>query len=518
MSSLDHATLHGTRGATAQFSPAAMAFSPVTTVVLLALAVLQQSLGHHNGDNSWLFTVSERLLAGARPYVDVIETNPPGAFVIYLPAAWLAGLTHLRTEFVASAMIFVTTLALLRHLRHDLLQAGLLDRRNSVLFVNAGVFTLLLLPGFSFGEREHLAVICVLPLLTVYAMRAAGKPPGTASLIVAGLLAGVAVIAKPHFGAAIALPLAWLLWQRRSLWPLLAAEHAIAALPVALYLASLPLFFPAFFDVLPSILDVYVPIRTPPGILFTKPWFLTHLALVCALVAAGRRTPFPPLAQLCLLGSTGFLIAYVVQAKGWVNHGLPGICLAFLAAAFATAPALREIDSPARDGACWRALRRPVLFILLPAVLGAPILFGTIIQFTGWEEYEGLGAAVRRLAPPHPKLAVVSAELDVGHPLVRRVDGIWTMRPHSLWQMSCALMLQQRGDADPGLAQRLSDYVESDARHFREDVEENRPDLVIVDSSGAIGPILRHPQIIAALAPYAPVETLGHLTLWTRRP
>ena len=74
--------------------------------VLCATAALQQSLGHHNADNSWLISVAEQWLGGAKPYVDVLETNPPGAFLIYAPAAALAGLLGLRSELVVSALIF----------------------------------------------------------------------------------------------------------------------------------------------------------------------------------------------------------------------------------------------------------------------------------------------------------------------------------------------------------------------------------------------------------------------------
>ena len=512
--------LSGTRAAAGHADPgrliAKALYSRNTAFVLLAIALLQQSLGHHNGDNSWLFTVAERLLSGARPYADVLETNPPGAFLIYMPAAWVARLMGLPIELVASTTIFLGTLGLLVHLRSGLLRSDVLAPSDSHFFLNAGVFALLVLPGFSFGEREHLASIAVLPMLCLYGRRAAGDRPSLSEIALAGLLAGLAVIAKPHFAAAIALPLMWLAVQQRSMRPLFAVEHWIAAAPVVIYLASLPLVFPAFFDRLPSIVEVYVPIRTPFSLLLTKPWFLVNLTLIGTVILAGRRFGIPALARFCLLGSAGFALAYVVQAKGWVNHGLPGVSLAFLAAAITVGPALREFLDVGPESQLWQAQRRPLLFVLLPALISAPILFGTIIQFSGWEEYEGLTSAVRRLGPPHPKLAAVSAELDVGHPLVRRVEGVWSMRPHSLWQMTCALMLLQRGNAGPELTQRLKAYVDEDAHNFREDMERNQPDLIIVDGSGAIGQVLRNPDVVAGLKDYRPIESVAHLMIWKR--
>jgi hypothetical protein len=90
------------------------------------------------------------------------------------------------------------------------------------------------------------------------------------------------------------------------------------------------------------------------------------------------------------------------------------------------------------------------------------------------------------------------------------------MRPHSLWQMTCALMLLQRGDAGPELTQRLKAYVDEDAHNFREDMERNQPDLIIVDGSGAIGQVLRNPDVVAGLKDYRPVESVAHLMIWKR--
>jgi hypothetical protein len=484
--------------------------SPKLGVTLCAVAVLQQCLGHHNADNSWLISVAERWLAGAQPYVDVLETNPPGAFLIYAPAAALGRLLHLPSEFVVSSMIFVGTLALLLWLRRRLVAAGALAADDGTLFVNAGVFALLLLPGFSFGEREHLAAICVLPILGAYAIRSLGASVSVGTSILAGLLAAVALVAKPYFALAILLPLIWLVWRQRRLGLLFGLEHWAAAALVGFYLASLPIAFPAFFQSLPAIVEVYVPIRTPLVLMLGKSWFLLNLVLVAAILVALRRDDAAPLPKLLLLASLGFLLTYLVQMKGWVNHGLPGVALAFLSAATAIAPALRSAN-------LWQAVRRPVLFLMLPALLGAPILFGTIIQFTGWEEYDGLTAAVRRHTPPHPRLASITGELDVGHPLVHRVGGTWAMRTHSLWLMTCAMTLLQDTKPSPEMAERLRGYIAQDAHAFREDVAANKPDLIIAQTDGTIAPVLRHPDIVAALKDYAPVQVVGSLTLYGRR-
>jgi uncharacterized protein (TIGR00369 family) len=86
-------------------------------------------------------------------------------------------------------------------------------------------------------------------------------------------------------------------------------------------------------------------------------------------------------------------------------------------------------------------MRRPILFGLLPVMVGAPILFGAFLQFGDWEEHRGLQPAVQRLAPSQPRMISLSGQLDVGFPLVRRVGGVWVGRPHSLWLTIASLTL-----------------------------------------------------------------------------
>jgi hypothetical protein len=63
-------------------------------IFIIALAILQQCIGHLNWDTAWFLTFAEKYLAGFEPYVDVSDPNPPVAFLAYVPtvgggtAAW----------------------------------------------------------------------------------------------------------------------------------------------------------------------------------------------------------------------------------------------------------------------------------------------------------------------------------------------------------------------------------------------------------------------------------------------
>ena len=483
---------------------------PRLALALLAIAVLQQCLGHHNGDNSWLFTVCEKILDGARPYADVIETNPPASFMIYMPAALLARVLGLPVEPVASAFVFAGALACIFFAGAILRGAGLLRATEAGFALNVSVFALVLLPGFSFAEREHIAAFAILPALALYAARAGGAPVKLSHALFGGLLAGFVMAIKPHFALAVALPILAMIVVRRSLRPAFGVENFVAAAVVIAYAAAVFAFFPAFFDVLPSIVDAYVPVMEPWRILLAHPWFLANLLILIVMAGFGGARCRDPRVMMLAAASLGFVATFVLQGKGWVNHGAPGVSLAIIAIALVAAPALREI-AERRPGGEWTALRPMILFVMLPLALSLPLLFGALAQFMRAEEYPGLRELVRQHAPPRPKLIALSGDLDVGHPLTRRVDGVWVGQPHSLWLMLSAQLLidNKRGDAE-----RLRAYVDADALMFAANVRDRRPDLILVTVNDRTKLMAAHPAIAGVMANYARIAAASEVEVW----
>jgi hypothetical protein len=78
-------------------------------IFIIALAILQQCVGHLNWDTAWFLTFAEKNLAGFEPYVDVSDPNPPVAFLAYVPAVGGARLLGIKPEFVVVLMIFLVS-------------------------------------------------------------------------------------------------------------------------------------------------------------------------------------------------------------------------------------------------------------------------------------------------------------------------------------------------------------------------------------------------------------------------
>ena len=60
-----------------------------------------------------------------------------------------------------------------------------------------------ILPMQAFGQREHIAVVELLPLLAVFVVRMKEEVPSTWMVVVSGCGAGLAVSFKPQFAVAI---------------------------------------------------------------------------------------------------------------------------------------------------------------------------------------------------------------------------------------------------------------------------------------------------------------------------
>ena len=266
------------------------------------------------------------------------------------------------------------------------------------------------------------------------------------------------------------------------------------------------------------LIDVYVAMKRPWLELVSEACFLINVIIIVGVLAIGRRACLQALVGLPLCASLGFMGAYLIQMKGYVNHALPGVCMGLLAAGALAVPAFRELSLRGADAPLWTAMRRPILFGLLPVMVAAPTLFGAFVQFSDWEEHTGLQPAVQRLAPLQPRIISLSGQLNVGFPLVRRVGGVWVGRPHSLWLTIASLTLISARIGDDTYRARLTTYIDQDARMFLEDVRAGRPDVILVDKDERTTRAMAHADIVAALFDYTPRETVGEITLWMRKP
>jgi hypothetical protein len=456
----------------ALLSPARLALPRwLPLVVVFVLAVLLRQVLVANTDVSWGLVMAEKLLDGQRLYVDIIEVNPPATPYLYVFPALLARLAGLPAEFVVDALVFLAAGLSLWLAGRILLKAGLVADGDAWLLATVVAVALTILPAQTFGEREHIGLITFLPLLATCAARAKRDAPSWSMAITAGIGAGITVVIKPHFAAAILCTAAAAALCARSWRPLLALENWIAAALLAAYCAWVLLAFPQFIsDVLPLVMTVYVPVKTKFLnfiIFFATPLWVATLLLIALLK---RRAALEPPFCLLLAASFGFSISYFVQQKSWPYHSYPMLALAL------TALALAFIDrwhrAPGEPAERWKRLASATMAAL---IVGITFCW---MSFAG--DCSALAAPIRALKS-HPKMLALSSDIGIGHPLTRQVGGIWVSRVSALWITTGVWLRRLNETLDPQTDARLEAYAARDRAMLAEDIARNRPDVILVD-------------------------------------
>ena len=451
----------------------------------LAGAAIQSFWLPLDSDVSWLLTVCDRLLGGDRLYVDILEVNPPASVWLYLPLVSLARFAGLRPELVVAAAFLAagvaSTLATMRIARRlDNPAAPLL------LALVLGLVTLVLPMGL-FAQREHAALLLVLPAIATIAVVGSGRPLPRPTIALAGIAAGLVIAIKPHFALAILIPAAWAVLRRKTIVPMLPAIVAAAAV-VATYATAALVFTPEYFAWIPVFTQTYLKMHAPLEKLAFSALLFPAAALLPVLLV--RQARAPALAVVTLLSAAGFVLAAVLQAKNYANHWLPGAALALLASALIIA-----------SGNARRELRAVAALLWVGIALWQT-------QIWSFRPDPSVEAVLRRVAPVNPTMIALSRELSSGHPLTRNVDGRWVGSRASLFTAAAA--------RDWGLGDPVARHAyHADIAGFARDVATHRPVVVLVDRPDKAW-LLGEPEVASVLRSYRPAGRAGNTEIWLR--
>ena len=471
-------------------------------ILVFAAAVALRAVIPVNPDVSWGLTMADKWLAGGKLYVDIVEVNPPATLFLYVAPAVLAHATGLSAEVLVDALVLLAaalsvfvSARILRTLRS-------LDADQSRMLAAIAAAVLTVLPARAFAEREHLALIAILPLLAAAWLRAEHEAPSWRAILIAGVGAGITAIIKPYFIAAIVCTSAAAAWSARSWRVLFAAENWIAAALLAAYVAFVFLAYPVYYsDMLPLLAAVYIPVKEPLGV------FLQHAALplwallLLAVWSLARSAALRPPLVLLLAASAGFAVAYVVQQKGWPNHAYPTLGLALLAFGQAL------VTSPAERGA-----HRIAAYTGL-AVAGIAFYWMGIV-----DSRAALAGAIRAVSP-YAKVLAISPDLTVGHPAVRSAGGTWVGHVSALWITQGALMARAKGGLDAAAAASLDAYAARDRAMLDDDINRHRPDVILAEREPAYDWLAwarSDPVLAGDLAPYRVERTIGDIVVLRR--
>jgi len=168
-----------------------------------------------------------------------------------------------------------------------------------------------------------------LPWLVLAASRVSGRPVSPASALAAGLLTGVGIALKPHFLAVVLMVELFVLIRHRSLRICFRPETVGIVIAGGVYLACVWLFArPYLSEVLPQVAATYWGFNAPLDAVIKARREIVALAFAALVLA--RLKGFEPVPTIFALAALGFLVAALMQSKGYSYHFFPVLAFALL--------------------------------------------------------------------------------------------------------------------------------------------------------------------------------------------
>lgn len=477
-------------------------------VVTLISVALNARIGVTT-DVSWLITIIERMMAGERLYVDVIETNPPFSMWLYYPAVAAAKILDIAPELAVSVFAYLTCAAGLGLTIYISERGKLLNEAIRWWFWPAVLGILLILPGDSFAQREHFGMMLFLPLLALMAWRSQQRGANQVPVwiaLVTGVAASIMILVKPHWALAVLLPAIFIARSKRSLAELFRIEFVAIGVIATGYLASVLVIHPEFLEKMyPILKQLYLPIRNASEDWF---WIFVMFALVMSVwLWARMRSQLPALADISAISALGFFAAMFFLGKGWNYHLYPSAAAALFASVIA-------LEHMIRRGVADRIVRIGCASLLIVSFTKTTITYHSTIRPS--TEL----VAVVRAGMVKPRVASIGADIALGFPFTRLVDGKWLSTYNSDWAGGYAhLRLKNEkedlsGEDRSWLESFVTNFIAFKTNEFLED----RPDVIVSKTSGPwIDRIYSDPGFSNVMGSYEIMAQNPDVTVWRRK-
>jgi hypothetical protein len=450
--------------------PAGLLAVAICVVGVFAVALFPGPLTL-NPDTSWLIELCERILSGERLYEDVLETNPPMSMLLYLGPVALArsfGVSPEAMVWLSTWLFLAASLALCAAIAR---RAAWFDGRGAAVFLGALFVLFGLMPTGVFTQREHFAAMAYAPaLLLLLAREQAGFRAPAWLVLACGVGMGLVVAIKPHFALACVAPAAVVAIRRRNLLPLFRPENLIGAAVFGAYAALVVTVFPDFFrTTFPWVASVYARDVDPLWKFMLYPASIAMMVMLAATLVILRVAKAGTGPWIAVVAAGAFIIAYLLQSKGWPYHVYPAVTALCLAVVLAV---LGKGANGAALGA--RAAGR----LASIAMLCVSVVFA--VGFRSQLDMGRLKAALEG-RPAGTSLLVVSGDIAIGFPLARELDLVWYTRGNAQWLAASALRRMGRGGVDEAERAHLQHAIETDRRWLVEDTARRRPDVLVFE-------------------------------------
>jgi hypothetical protein len=502
----------------------------IALALLVGISLAAEFTSYARPDTGFLLDAAARILGGARPYVDVVEINPPLIIALNMLAVLAArqldipDILAYRLGFTAA--LFGAILLTAAVLRRVIPGETALQRA----FLLVLGFVLFPLAGQDYGEREHLVLALLVPWLLVVTARRQGREMAPALALAVGVLAGIAFALKPHFLVLWVLGELWIRIGRRTAAKAPLPETLAIAGVLAAYGLAVLLLTPQYLELVRLLGGSYSRFLYDPfyRVLLLGPGSVLTVFALLAFAALRRHARHPELWQAIALGAAGCLLAGAAQQKGLRYHLYPSFGLAIVLlglVAWDTLLPLRE-----RVPLIYRRLAVSVLAaaVVVVCVQNAAVAVGDR-QDADQDQLEKLVEIVRARAAGEG-VFVMSYHLRSAYPLLNYSGAHSASRFPHLWILAAEYADALRS-SEP-LAYHAESEMSPSERYLNravlEDLRKQRPKLLVVFRHARDLPVnglrrldyvayfARDPEIARALDDYELVAELGDYLVYQR--
>ncbi len=419
-----------------------------------------------NHDASWFLVSTRKFLDGAVLYRDIVETNPPLAFYLTVPALTLADLFNITTK--SAFVLYVSLLGGFSVVWvHRLVKQAELTSVAVMIATGSAIAINFIIVVQEFGQREHFLLVFALPYFTYLIFRDRLKKISGPEQIAIGLVAFLGLALKPYFLVIPATMIFVRLYRNRDYREIISPANIALGLAHALYVGAIFALHPRYFDeVVPRAMLVYASYgRSALGV-FAHPEFLALPAL--ALLALSARKNLDAASSTMLGGLAGGLLCYFVQFKGWNYQILPASAFIFLSATWIT---YSNAESVRRNVALGIMCMISVCLSLGAQVWQGPAEARTTEQFE------------RYITGPEEKVLVLSSNLWAAFPFVNDVEAIWASRYPAQWLLPGAVSFLNEADCikEVDICAQYRGVLDSARSDIVEDLINYKPQLVYID-------------------------------------
>ncbi len=391
------------------------------------------------------------------------------------------------------------------------------------IFLALGLF---IVPGYDFGQREHLTAALFAPYVLVSGLRAGGKSLTLTIAIACGLFAGIAVGIKPYFLAVSGcIEIALLIYLRH--WrQFIRAELLTSILVFVAYLFAIQIYAPGYFsEVLPAALNNYSGFKSSwllVGERAVRTLAFPGLAILILVVIDGLRVKTRPAFMMMLAASTGFLIAMAVQQKGWAYQLYPAafyllLALGLLVGGLSFRPRLRRVV--------------PLVGLLIGLVSAVKPTLTFVQDMTAIDGTKSRVDQLADLFAAHSGegkkvFAFITSPRDV-HPAILQSRANWAGSSGVLVYLP-AYMGRSYGQQDEGRAAQIRTITEKYDRRMIAELVQSQPGIIV----SQFGPsrlgiegitmsypdyFARYPEFLNLWQHYSYVQTVGSFKVFKRQ-